>query len=187
MHRGCDRPPAGGLRQLLTVGQGPDADGNIVAGTSISRDAGRTWRPVSETGYHTIDCPGRGPAGPPGRPAQSAGCHTADPAGDLRVPRRRGTFVLSGSVELAEGLVAMVDVSPRWVARLVPSPGTEVTALLSVALGLDVWERHGDELVVAASDNQLAEIERRRLATVERIGTAEELMQGPPSTTDHEE
>lgn len=80
----------------------------------------------------------------------------------------------------------MADASPRWVVRLVPSPGTDVTALLSMALGLDVWERHGDELVVAASDNQLAEIERRRLATVRRIGRTE---QRPPSPepTDHEE
>jgi photosystem II stability/assembly factor-like uncharacterized protein len=50
----------GARRTVLTVGQGPDADGTIVAGTSISRDAGRTWRLVSETGYHTIDCPRAG-------------------------------------------------------------------------------------------------------------------------------
>ena len=36
-------------------------------------------------------------------------------------------------------------------------------------MGLDVWERHPDALVVAATETQLGEIERRRLAYVERI------------------
>ena len=41
-------------------------------------------------------------------------------------------------------------------------------------VGLDVWERHPDSLVVAATDDQLAELERRRLAEVERWSTREE-------------
>jgi hypothetical protein len=49
------------------------------------------------------------------------------------------------------------------------SPGTSVDSLLSLPLGLDVWERHPDALVVAATEAQLEEIERRRLARVERI------------------
>jgi hypothetical protein len=32
-----------------------------------------------------------------------------------------------------------------------------------------VWERHADALVVAAAESRLAELERRRLADVERI------------------
>jgi hypothetical protein len=39
-------------------------------------------------------------------------------------------------------------------------------------LGLDVWERHDDGLIVAASEAQLAEVERRRLAWVERLPDA---------------
>jgi hypothetical protein len=27
-----------------------------VMGTSVSRDGGRRWTRVSETGYHTLDC-----------------------------------------------------------------------------------------------------------------------------------
>ena len=32
-----------------------------------------------------------------------------------------------------------------------------------------MWERHADALVVAAAESRLAELERRRLADVERI------------------
>jgi hypothetical protein len=38
-----------------------------------------------------------------------------------------------------------------------------------MSLGLDVWERRDDGLIVAASEAQLAELERRRLAWVERL------------------
>jgi hypothetical protein len=61
-----------------------------------------------------------------------------------------------------------------WIARLTPTTGTSVADLLEVLLGLDVWERHSDHLVVAASDDQLAELERRHLAEVERWSTREE-------------
>ncbi|MET0764482.1 MAG: hypothetical protein ABWY29_06425 [Blastococcus sp.] len=61
-----------------------------------------------------------------------------------------------------------------WIARLFPSPGRSVASLLDLSLGLDVWERHADFLVVAASEGQLAELERRRLATVDRRATREE-------------
>jgi hypothetical protein len=59
----------------------------------------------------------------------------------------------------------------RWVVRLTPSTSTTADALLRMPLGLDVWERHGDVLIVAASEVQLTELERRRLATVERLST----------------
>jgi hypothetical protein len=58
-----------------------------------------------------------------------------------------------------------------WIARLTPAPGSSVTDLLSMPLGLDVWERHTDSLVVAASDSRLSELERRRLARVDRLTT----------------
>jgi hypothetical protein len=60
---------------------------------------------------------------------------------------------------------------PRWIARLNPSPGGSVDDLLRLPLGLDVWERHPHQLVVAATDDQLREIERRRLARVDRVET----------------
>ena len=41
-------------------------------------------------------------------------------------------------------------------------------------LGLDVWERRGEVLLVAASELQLSELERRRLAEVERLSTVAE-------------
>jgi hypothetical protein len=65
----------------------------------------------------------------------------------------------------------MAEAEDRWVARLRPTPGTAVDALLALPIGLDVWERQGEVLVVAASEMQLAELERRRLAQVERLST----------------
>jgi len=59
----------------------------------------------------------------------------------------------------------------RWVARLLPTLNSSIDALLNMPLGLDVWERHADALVVAASEAQLSELERRRLAQVERLST----------------
>ena len=55
-----------------------------------------------------------------------------------------------------------------------PGSRSSIELLLSVPVGLDVWERHPDSLVVAATDDQLAELERRRLAEVERWSTREE-------------
>ena len=65
----------------------------------------------------------------------------------------------------------MSDQPTRWVARLILGPNTSVEALLIMPLGLDVWERHAETLVVAASEAQLVELERRRLARVERLTT----------------
>jgi hypothetical protein len=45
---------------------------------------------------------------------------------------------------------------------------------LGLPLGLDVWERHDDGLVVAASEAQLLELERRRLVRVDRLATQAE-------------
>ena len=63
------------------------------------------------------------------------------------------------------------DQQTRWVARLIPTLNSSIEALLHMPLGLDVWERHADALVVAASEAQLSELERRRLAQVERLST----------------
>ena len=60
-----------------------------------------------------------------------------------------------------------------WIARLTPLTGGGVPALLALPLGVDVWERHPGFLVVAAGESRLAEIERRRLARVERLATTE--------------
>jgi hypothetical protein len=68
----------------------------------------------------------------------------------------------------------MSDKQTRWMARLTPMLHGSVDALLNMPLGLDVWERHTDALVVAASDAQLSEIERRHIAQVERLSTVAE-------------
>jgi hypothetical protein len=66
--------------------------------------------------------------------------------------------------------------SETWVARLTPTADSSVAALLGLPYGLDVWERHAGSLVVAAPESCLAELERRRLATVERWATRERYM-----------
>ena len=62
------------------------------------------------------------------------------------------------------------------VARLTPTAGSSVATLLGLPLGLDVWERRADALVVAAPESRLVELERRRLAHVERWGTPAEYL-----------
>lgn len=68
----------------------------------------------------------------------------------------------------------MTEGENRWVARLTPTANSSIEILLAVPIGMDVWERHGDVLVVAASEAQLSELERRRLAHVERVSTQAE-------------
>ena len=68
----------------------------------------------------------------------------------------------------------MAESDPTWVASLTPTADSSVAALLGLPLGLDVWERHLGFLVVAAPESCLAELERRRLATVERWATREQ-------------
>ncbi len=62
----------------------------------------------------------------------------------------------------------MTDPDATWIARLTPTTSSSVELLLTLPLGLDVWERHSGHLVVAAPESRLAEVERRRLALVER-------------------
>ncbi len=68
------------------------------------------------------------------------------------------------------------DQYARWIARLTPVPGTDIERLLQTSLGLDVWERKPDTLVVRADEGQLRELEGRRLATVERLCTVREYL-----------
>jgi hypothetical protein len=77
------------------------------------------------------------------------------------------------------------DQNPRWVVRLTPMLDGDIERLLQMPLGLDVWERKRDPdvLVVAANEGQISELERRRLATVERLCTVGEFVsQFAPST-----
>ena len=80
------------------------------------------------------------------------------------------------------------DENPRWVVRLTPRKGVDVESLLQMSLGLDVWERkrNPDGLVVAANESQLAELERRRLASVERLSTVKEFVSEFESRPEYE-
>jgi hypothetical protein len=62
----------------------------------------------------------------------------------------------------------------RWIARLTADSAADIDALLGLSLGLDIWERHDDSVVVAASEGQLLELERRRLVRVDRLATQAE-------------
>jgi hypothetical protein len=62
----------------------------------------------------------------------------------------------------------------RWVVRLTPMSGQTVADLLRIPLSLDVWQREPDALVVAVPETALRELERRRLAGIERLCTTEE-------------
>jgi hypothetical protein len=82
------------------------------------------------------------------------------------------------------------DQNPRWVVRLRPMPDSDIEQLLQMSLGLDVWERKRDPnvLVVAADESQISELERRRLASVERLYTVEQFLSefGSPTRSQHE-
>jgi hypothetical protein len=62
----------------------------------------------------------------------------------------------------------------RWLVRLTPRPGQTIADLLQIPLSLDVWQREQDALVAAVPAMVLRELERRRLAGVERLGTTAE-------------
>ena len=68
----------------------------------------------------------------------------------------------------------MAEAEQTWIARLTPAAGCSVASLLDLPLGLDVWERSAGSLVVAAPERRLADLERRRLASVERWATREQ-------------
>ena len=68
----------------------------------------------------------------------------------------------------------MTNSGVRWVSKLTADSAADIDTLLGLSLGLDVWERHGDSLVVAASEARLLELERRRLVRVDRLTTQAE-------------
>jgi hypothetical protein len=70
----------------------------------------------------------------------------------------------------------MADAPDVRIARVRPAPGLGVEGLLAMSLGLDVWERGPDHVVAAAPAAVLGELERRRLATVEALGTREQYL-----------
>jgi hypothetical protein len=71
----------------------------------------------------------------------------------------------------------MADERNRWIARIKPPAGGTIDDLLRMPFSLDVWERRENALVVAAYEWQLFELERRRIAEVERLSTVSEYLQ----------
>ncbi len=71
----------------------------------------------------------------------------------------------------------MPEPEQTWIARVTPVAGGDLSDLLALPLGLDVWERHPGFLVVAAPESRLVEVERRHLARVERWGSREQYEQ----------
>ena len=65
----------------------------------------------------------------------------------------------------------MAAAETKWVVRLHPPAGHDVDTLLKLPFSLDVWQRDASALVVAASEATLNELERRKLARVDRICT----------------
>lgn len=72
----------------------------------------------------------------------------------------------------------MAGATVRWVVRLTPMAGCTVDDFLRIPLSLDVWQRDAGALVAAASEPTIAEIERRRIARVERLRTIAEVEAG---------
>lgn len=70
----------------------------------------------------------------------------------------------------------------RWLVRLTPVAGRTVDDLLNVPLSLDVWERQADAVVAAVSEQTISELERRRIAGVERLRTIADLESGAPGS-----
>ena len=62
----------------------------------------------------------------------------------------------------------------RWVVRLTPPAGRTIGDLLQLPLPLDIWQREANALVAAVTEPTLRELERRRLADVERVCTTAE-------------
>ncbi|WP_353642103.1 hypothetical protein [Mesorhizobium sp. WSM2239] len=72
----------------------------------------------------------------------------------------------------------------RWLVRITPVVGRTVDDLLKLPLSLDVWEREASAVVAAASEQTIAEIERRHVASVERLRTIANLESGAPDRRD---
>jgi hypothetical protein len=70
----------------------------------------------------------------------------------------------------------------RWVVRLTPLAGRTIDDLLKVPLSLDVWERESGALVAVASEQTITELERRRIAGVERLRIVADLESEAPGS-----
>jgi hypothetical protein len=64
-----------------------------------------------------------------------------------------------------------VGFDTSWIVRLRPTGGHSVDDLLKLPVALDVWQREPDALIAAVAETTLHELERRRLAHVERLRT----------------
>jgi hypothetical protein len=63
----------------------------------------------------------------------------------------------------------------RWVVRITPTADWTVDDLLKVPLSLDIWEREAGALVAAVPEQTIAELQRRRIAEVERLRAVSDL------------
>ena len=88
------------------------------------------------------------------------GAWAEDEDGGTRAARSRGAVTEGRDSSRGER---------RRVARLTPLSGLAVDDVLNMPLGLDVWERDDEALVVAADEGQLSELERRHIARVEYL------------------
>lgn len=93
-----------------------------------------------------------------------------------------GTKLVSGCTRCRGAPDMAGCVTVRWVVRLTPLAGRTVDDLLKVPLSLDVWQREADALVAVASEQTIAELERRRLAGVERLRTIADVENGAPGS-----
>jgi hypothetical protein len=69
----------------------------------------------------------------------------------------------------------------RWLVRLTPLGGCALDDLLKLPLSLDVWQREAHALVAVVSEETIIELERRRVARVERLRTPADLESGGQS------
>jgi hypothetical protein len=65
----------------------------------------------------------------------------------------------------------IVGSDTSWIVRLRPTSGHSIDDLLKLPVALDIWQREPDALIVAVTEITLHELERRRLAHVERLRT----------------
>jgi hypothetical protein len=72
----------------------------------------------------------------------------------------------------------------RWLVRITPLAGGTVDDLLKVPLSLDVWQREAGSLVAAVSEQTITELERRRVAKVERLRMTADLESGAPGPSE---
>jgi hypothetical protein len=72
---------------------------------------------------------------------------------------------------------SMAEDEIRWVVRLRPVSGQEIQDLLELPLSIDIWQRNADGLVAVVSSGALQELERRRLANVEKVCTTAEYLE----------